>query len=262
VPLLCEKLYGKGKVLLFASTCDRDWSDFPIKPAFLLWSRFLAEYLTQTPLSLQTSHRTGDVVRLTPPRDETGTLWVRKPDGSKVVAPRASDGSSAFEFTDTLVPGVYTVLRSDQDTRVGMFAVNLETYESDLSYLDEERPGEDSAARAKAVVAELKSRLGQPPLLSYVDDPGTFATEGGGGWGGFKLWWVVLCVVLVICVFEPWLANQISARLFGRQRGKPVLATPTGAAPRLDLEREAPVPSDERSSGPRGAATKKEGVAQ
>src|SRR5262249_29872889 len=35
-PLLCEKEYGKGKVLLFASTCDRDWGDFVIKPAFLL----------------------------------------------------------------------------------------------------------------------------------------------------------------------------------------------------------------------------------
>jgi hypothetical protein len=40
-------------------------------------------------------------------------------------------------------------------------------------------------------------------------------------------------------VFEPWLANKISARLFGRQRGKPVLATPAGLAPRLDVERPA-----------------------
>ncbi len=85
-PLLCEKTFGKGKVLLFTSTCDRDWSDFPIRPAFLLWSRFVAEYLTQTPLSLQSGYSTGDAVRLIPPADEKGTLWVRKPDGNKVVA--------------------------------------------------------------------------------------------------------------------------------------------------------------------------------
>ncbi len=224
-PLLCEKLYGKGKVLLFASTCDRDWSDFPIKPAFLLWSRFLAEYLTQTPLSLQSGHRTGESVRLVPPADEKATLWVCKPDGSKVVAPRASDGSAAFEFTDTHTPGVYTVLRSDQETRVGMFAVNLETYESDLAYLDEELPGEDGKERANAVVNELKARLGQPPLLSYVEDVGQLAEEGGGGRGGLKLWTALLWLVLLIGVFEPYLANQISARLFSKVT-KPVLAAP------------------------------------
>src|SRR5262249_39188882 len=170
-PLLCEKEYGKGKVLLFASTCDRDWGDFVIKPAFLLWSRFVAEYLTQTPLSLQSGYRTGDVVRLTPPADEKQSLWVRKPDGSKVVAPRSSDGSGSFDFTDTTTPGVYAVLRSDQETRVGLFAVNLDTYESDLSYLDEELSSESREERIRNVTEELKARLGQPPLLSYVDDP-------------------------------------------------------------------------------------------
>jgi hypothetical protein len=240
-PLLCEKAYGKGKVLLFASTCDRDWSDFPIRPAFLLWSRFVAEYLTQTPLSLQTGHRTGEAVRLTPPVDDKGALWVRKPDGTKVVAPRASDGSGAFEFTDTQTPGVYTVLRSDQETRAGMFAVNLETFESDLTYLDEELPGEDQSERAKAVVNELKARLGQPPLLAYVDDPDKLAEEGGGGRRGLKLWPALLWVVLLIGVFEPWLANQISARLFGRGAARPVLATPAGPAPGIDVERPAPV---------------------
>src|SRR5205823_11605639 len=29
-PLLCEKAFGKGRVLLFASTCDRDWTSFPV----------------------------------------------------------------------------------------------------------------------------------------------------------------------------------------------------------------------------------------
>ena len=49
LPLLCEKEFGKGQVMLFASTCDRDWSDFPIRPGFLVWSRVVAEYLTQSP---------------------------------------------------------------------------------------------------------------------------------------------------------------------------------------------------------------------
>jgi hypothetical protein len=233
-PLLCEKAFGKGKVLLFASTADKDWSDFPIRPAFLLWSRFVAEYLTQTPLSLQSGYNTGDVVRLTPPADEKGTLWVRKPDGSKGVAPRASDGSGAFELADTFVPGVYTVLRSDQETRVGLFAVNLETYESDLRYLDEPLIDETTKERTERVVAELKERLGQPPLVSYVDDPGALGDTLGQG-GGLRLWSFLLVVVLLIGLFEPALANQISRRLYGRP-GTPVALAANGAPPRATVE--------------------------
>jgi hypothetical protein len=215
-PLLCEKAFGKGTVLLFASSCKRGWSDFPIRPAFLLWSRFVAEYLTQTPLSLQSGYNTGDAVRLTAPADEKGVLWVRKPGGGKVPARRAADGSGAFEFTDTTVPGVYAVLRSDQETRVGLFAVNLETYESDLSYLDAPLPDEPANDRNERVVAALKEQLGQPPLLSYVDDPAGLADALGGARRGWKLWDVVLVAVLLMGLFEPWLANQLARRFYGR----------------------------------------------
>jgi hypothetical protein len=234
-PLLCEKAFGKGKVLLFTSSCSRrqdpkrDWSDFAIRPAFLLWSRFVAEYLTQTPLNLQSGYNTGDAIRLTAPADEKGTLWVRKPDGNKSVAPRASDGSGTYEFTDTLEPGIYTILRSDQQTRVGLFAVNLDSYESDLSYLDEPLSDESSTERNARVVAELKERLGRPPLVSYVDDPCTLADAMGTGRRGLKLWDIVLVVVLLVGLIEPWLANQISRRLYGRVAAAPVAVGPPGS---------------------------------
>lgn len=239
-PLLLEKVFGKGQVLLFTSTADRDWSDFPVRPAFLLWSRFVADYLTQDPLSLQAGHRTGDVVRLRPPADEKGPLWVRKPDGGKVAALRASDGSGDFEFADTLSPGVYAVLRSDQETRVGLFAVNLDTYESDLTYLDDSASDDSPAEREAAVVAELKARLGQPPLVSYIADPSTLEDDAGGGRRGIKLWDLVLLVVLLIGLFEPWLANQISSRLYARQVA--AVAVPGPQATRVMSERLAAEP--------------------
>src|SRR5207302_596180 len=36
-PLLCEKPFGKGRVLLFTSTCDQDCTNFPVRPAYLPW---------------------------------------------------------------------------------------------------------------------------------------------------------------------------------------------------------------------------------
>ncbi len=217
-PLLCEKEFGKGNVMLFASTCDRDWSDFPIRPAFPIWSRYVAEYLTQAPLVRDSSHFTGDTVRFRPRgEEEKGTVWIRKPDDKLVTAER--DGGGSFLCADTALPGIYTVLKSDQKTTVGLFAVNVEGHESDLTYLDE-------GAGKEGVEKELKERLGGPPIVTYVEDAGQLGNALGGGRRGFRLWDVVLVVVLLIGLFEPWLANQISARLYGKPRDVPVIALP------------------------------------
>jgi hypothetical protein len=34
-PLLVEKQFGRGKCLLVATTCDRDWNELPVSPLFL-----------------------------------------------------------------------------------------------------------------------------------------------------------------------------------------------------------------------------------
>jgi hypothetical protein len=118
-----------------------------------------------------------------------------------------------------MIPGVYTVLGSDQEKRVGMFAINLDTHESDLSYLDD---GLDEGA----IIGEIKGRLGQPPVVSYIADPGLLASSPGGGTRGRELWHALLVVVLLIGLFEPWLANQISSRLYARQPATPVVPGP------------------------------------
>ncbi|HEV3023369.1 MAG TPA: BatA domain-containing protein, partial [Pirellulales bacterium] len=63
-PLLVEKVFGKGRVMLFASTCDRDWTNFPVRPAYLPWIYRLVGYLAQEPLARQGFYHTGDVVPL------------------------------------------------------------------------------------------------------------------------------------------------------------------------------------------------------
>ena len=42
-------------------------------------------------------------------------------------------------------------------------------------------------------------------------------------WAGYKLWDYLLFVVLLFALFEPWLANRISARLYGRPRATPAV---------------------------------------
>ena len=81
-PLLIEKQFGQGKVVLFAAPCDRDWSNFPVKPAYLPWVYRLVGYLSQERLAPQPFHRTGDAVPIAVSALEgSPQLLVKWPDG-------------------------------------------------------------------------------------------------------------------------------------------------------------------------------------
>ncbi len=109
-PLLCEKSFGKGRVMLFTSTCDRDWTNFPIRPVFLPWTHRLVAYLAQQSLGHQAPYRTGEVVTLPSSVGDTGTpLLVKKPNGAVASARLLSDETPTFEFDDTSQPGIYTL---------------------------------------------------------------------------------------------------------------------------------------------------------
>jgi uncharacterized membrane protein len=237
-PLLSEKSFGKGRVMLCTSTCDRDWTNFPIRPVFLPWTHRLVAYLAQQSLGHQAPYQTGEVVTLPSAAADTGTpLLVKKPNGAVASARLISDESPTFEFDDTSQPGIYTLLTPDQKGPAGLFAVNLDGYESDLTYLDDVLDGEitDPAASTTEakMLAALKNRWDRP-VISYVESP----TEAGDPLAavrhGFKLWDYVLIVVLLISLFEPWLANRISARLYGKPRATPEVGLAgVGASPRV-----------------------------
>ncbi len=224
-PLLCEKGFGKGRVMLFTSTCDRDWTNFPIRPVFLPWTHRLVAYLGQQALGHEAPFRTGEVVTLPSSALDTGTpLLVKKPNGAVASARLISDDSPTFEFDDTSQPGIYTLLTPDQKGPAGLFAVNLDGYESDLTYLDDvvdEEVTDPTANTAEAkMLAALKNRWDRP-VVSYVPSPAEASDPLATIRHGYKLWDYVLIVVLLIGLFEPWLANRISARLYGKPRATP-----------------------------------------
>jgi hypothetical protein len=49
-PALLETRRGQGRVLLFTSTLDRDWSDLPIRPGYLPLVQQMIRYLSRVPL--------------------------------------------------------------------------------------------------------------------------------------------------------------------------------------------------------------------
>ncbi|HMC66878.1 MAG TPA: BatA domain-containing protein [Gemmataceae bacterium] len=219
-PLLCEKSFGKGRVMLFASTCDRDWTTFPVRPVYLPWVYRVVSYLAQEPLGPRAFFATGDHVPLPVAATEgIGQGSVRKPDGTLGYPTMTTDPEQPLVFTDTTQPGIYSLVAPNKQETAALFAVNLDRYESDLTYLDDVfAEGEEGHGRQAKIEAAFKKLLPghSAEMVYYVDDPGRTAEMALSARRGFKLWDIILVIVLAIALFEPWLANRISLRHYAR----------------------------------------------
>jgi hypothetical protein len=242
LPLLCERRFGKGRVLMFASTCNRARTNFPMSSSFLPWMHQLVCYLAQKPVGQHGFFLTGEAVSIPVAQSEgVPAVVVRKPDGSRGYPSLTNDPDNPLEFTDTVQAGVYT-LHPDRKDRRQMFAVNLDPYESKLTYLDDVlagRAGEGEGGSAnERVQAGLKELLPGRPLVHFVADPSQVVAASQEARQSINLWEILLWVVLVLVLFEPWLANRISVRHYARPRELPQPETPRAG-------RWAPVPAPE-----------------
>lgn len=60
-PALIEKNIGQGKVLVFGSTLDVEWNNFPLQAVYLPFVQETLQYLSQTP-DKKSSYRIGDFI--------------------------------------------------------------------------------------------------------------------------------------------------------------------------------------------------------
>ena len=242
-PLLAEKRFGRGRVLLFASTIDRDWTNFPLQPTFVPWVYRLVSYLAQPSADRSGFIRTGQLVQLPVSTTAAQPLLVVRPDGSTVypepapqgaenprLLPGATPGSapgstpgSAVMLASTDQAGIYAVRRSggqdDAEPRL-LLAANLSSHESEPSYLDERG---------------CEALMGSEALWVYVGDPEAVTSAAEVARRGYGLWDYLLMLALLVGLFEPWVANRLAQR-----RGRPASdaldrrsmasASPPGAA--------------------------------
>jgi len=157
-PALVEKPYGNGKVILFTSTLDRDWSAWPARASYLPFLQRATIYLA------------GRLERLPPPEATVGApvdipladgadgVTVNAPDGRQFeLVPEGSD-VGVVTFADTSQPGWYAVAQTaagrglSKETVPGIL-VHLPRRESDLSPVDAEVLGETVGKAASFSVA-------------------------------------------------------------------------------------------------------------
>lgn len=187
-PAVVETDMGKGKVIVFLSSLDREWNDFPIQPTFLPWVQRWTQYASR---GLKNISRQNLLVgesfqqNIDPPE---AAAWAIKTPGGKLSLAQTTDGKAAFGQTHS--PGVYSIFELPDGNipetltklpagskPVGAFAVNIDTRESSPRKITEEDiknllPRMDIAVKTPELkTSTLSSSEGAPlatPLLLAV----------------------------------------------------------------------------------------------
>jgi len=202
-PLLIERQYGLGKVMLFASTCDADWTDFPLRALYVPILYRLTAYLSEQTNPVK-RYWVGDTIQL------SGELWsyqtpttLTKPDGNVETLRAQPQGTmSVVTYQKTDQAGIYQIDHSQLgQKRRKIFALNLNTAESDLTKLSDDE------------LTTLTAYSGKGTLVRVISEPEKLTTASAQTLMGAGLWDKLLFVVLLIALLEPFIANRIARAL-------------------------------------------------
>ena len=136
-PAVAVARRGKGRVALFTSTVDRDWSDFAIRTSFLPLMQRFAAYLTGSLEEREEQKvRVGETLALRPEGTQKVSA-VKAPDGKDVPHKAQPDGTVLVGPVEQ--PGTFSVLGADGNPVPALaFASTLDPAESDLSRLPQD----------------------------------------------------------------------------------------------------------------------------
>ncbi len=194
-PLLMERRVGAGRVMLMATSADRDWTDLPVKTAYLPFVQALTSYLAGGKRgSLDAGIPVGAAKEISLPPAYVGkSLRVIKPnrqDGEVILAGEKERAVAQFQDNDRA--GIYRLaLPAGADKETGLpqtYAVNPPFLESRL---DEISPRE-LAAKLKPIPVEV--------IPVEVLQQGGKRTD---------LALPLLALLIVTLLLEGWLAQRL-----------------------------------------------------
>jgi hypothetical protein len=202
-PLLVEKAFGGGRVMLLATSLDRDWNDLPLQPGFVPLVHRLVGDLARAELSAGFAS-TGQRVTLPTASTRLEALRIQTPDGGTLYPQSGSDATAAptllFDVPGRI--GVYAVhpVAGDihQPPRL-LLAANLPQDEASTQYLDREQLSASIAGGAPWSWMEVEPG----------SDVAQRTQQARRGWG---VWNQLLMLALLAAMFEPLLANRLAQR--------------------------------------------------
>ena len=154
-PALVESSLLPGRVLMFLSSLDPQWSDLPLTGAFLPLIHEAVRYLSETGAESAEQLEVGDGATVwLPAVPEGGSVVLRAPGGdTRMVAPQAGPGGYGLELPEATQPGVW-VFESAQGDTLAALAASIASRESDPVRLSAEEMSERIGDGAGAVLEE------------------------------------------------------------------------------------------------------------
>ena len=195
-PAVIESEVGKGIVVLFLSSLDRDWNDFPIQPTYLPWVQRWTQYAARGLENISQQ----DLLVGEPFRKKTmDSKWIiRSPDGTLHKLEKEV-------FSDTFQPGVYRLFSLPANGMAdfnlseklpqgaqpfGTFTVNIDTRESE--------PGKISQKEIENLLEGMKLKFIEPQ--TETDQPKTS--------DGIPLATPFLLMVAGMFLIEGWMMRK------------------------------------------------------
>jgi hypothetical protein len=205
-PAVIESDFGEGKVILYVSSLDRDWNNFPIHPTFLPWIQRWVKYSAQ---GLENISRHDITVGAPLVLEEMEQSPLVVAPGGKVSIARKNPQSPPV-FEDTHRPGVYELYQWAEPAvsgapdspppapkqlpggakRVGSFTVNIDPAES---------------APGKVPEKELSQYL---PGAQVDYSPAEQALNAASVGAGVPLTTLLFLMLAVMMFWEGWIVRK------------------------------------------------------
>lgn len=199
-PLLIERSYGAGHVLMCTTSADLEWNGWGRDPSYVAVLLQAAQVLARPSSFVGQSAVSSPIRTLVDPNAFSTRGAVRLPkypvDPPYEVEAKPADGGLALTWSGTQRAGVYAfdVKRLDGESQLRFVAVNPDPTEGDLE---------------QATLPELRAALHEMPF-EYVRDLKAFS--GSSSDSRSELWWPVLLVVVALMMTEQGLARWFGAR--------------------------------------------------
>jgi len=176
---------GNGRVLLFTSSLDPEWNNFPRQVTYLPLVHEAVRYLAAKQ-EINMSYRVGELVPVSIAPD--GAARVTSPQGVETLLRSKPQGLNFYQATDA--PGFY---QTQSGSLVGGFAVNVSAQESELASVDPDEV-RDRVIASETVGDTFQAGQSSPLRIQLEESQ--------------RSWWWILLVVLVLGLLETFMANR------------------------------------------------------
>lgn len=215
VPLIVERSYGRGRVILFTAEPQPRWTNLPLRRAFIPLINHMVGYLAGG-AAAEFEHAAGqELVLLRGGWDANRVIQVQRPDASRMQASIKIAGGESVAYLPAAgvsTPGFYTIQNPPVSTLAGgsglreRLAVNAPRTESTTAVLAEDVAALGGRWQIRTVDGAGSASQSLSSLL-----PDSPASRG--------VWDLLLWLVLALVLIEPLVANRITGKADDKGNG-------------------------------------------